>query len=154
MNASPNPPARTPLITPRLFSHGTIECQDMKATRRFLEEFLGLDVIRPLPEAQYMWKGGPWTVVCVVVDAEAKEQTPDNHFEIALATAAEVEAAHEKARRLAATYGIREVREVVDEEDGVRSFLLYDLNNVWWKLSNRGLGHFDALFARGDQATL
>jgi catechol 2,3-dioxygenase-like lactoylglutathione lyase family enzyme len=141
----------TPLVEPHYFSHGTIECQDIAATRRFLEEFLGLDVIRPLPEAQYMWKGGEWTVVCVRVDAEAKDQTPDNHFELAVASPAEVDAAHEKALALAGTYGIQEVLDV-QEEDGVHSFLLYDLNNVWWKISNVSLAHFDALFERGDRA--
>jgi catechol 2,3-dioxygenase-like lactoylglutathione lyase family enzyme len=141
----------TPLVKPHYFSHGTIECQDIKATRRFLEEFLGLDVIRPLPEAQYMWKGGEWTVVCVRVDAEAKEQTPDNHFEITVASAAEVDAAHEKALALTGEYGIKDVLDVVDE-DGVRSFLLYDLNNVWWKISNVSMAHFDAVFAQGDVA--
>jgi hypothetical protein len=51
-----------PLIHNELFSHGTYECSDMAATRRFLANFLGLDIVRPLPEAQYMWKGGPWSV--------------------------------------------------------------------------------------------
>ena len=141
----------TPLIQPHYFSHGTIECQDGPATRRWLEEFLGLDVIRPLPEAQYMWKGGEWTVVCVRVDAEAKDQTPDNHFELTVATAAEVDDAHAKAQAMASEYGIKEVRDV-EEEDGIRSFLIYDLNNVWWKISNVQQAYFDALFERGDIA--
>lgn len=141
----------TQLVKPHYFSHGTIECQDIKATRRFLEEFLGLDVIRPLPEAQYMWKGGEWTVVCVRVDADAKEQTPDNHFELSVATAKEVDAAHEKAQALADEYGIKTVLDIEDHGD-VRSFLLYDLNNVWWKISNVSQAHFDALFERGDVA--
>ena len=65
--------AVTPLIKNEFFSHGTYECNDMAATRRFLVDFLGLDIIRPLKEAQYMWKGGPWSVVCVCVqDGEAK----------------------------------------------------------------------------------
>jgi catechol 2,3-dioxygenase-like lactoylglutathione lyase family enzyme len=71
----------TPLVKPELLSHGTIECSDLAATRRFLTEFLGIDVVRPLPEAQYLWKGGPWSVVCVCVpDSEAKEQGPQNRF--------------------------------------------------------------------------
>ena len=36
----------TPVVDNELFSHGTIECTDLKATRRFLTEFLGLDIIR------------------------------------------------------------------------------------------------------------
>jgi catechol 2,3-dioxygenase-like lactoylglutathione lyase family enzyme len=140
-----------PLITPHLLSHGTIECEDIKSTRAFLEEFLGLDVIRPLPEAQYMWKGGPWTVVCVRVDGEAKEQSPDNHFELALGSDAEVDEAHARAQALAEKYGIREIGPVV-EEDGLRGFILLDMNNVWWKFSNASQEYFDAAFARGDVA--
>ena len=138
-----------PLISPHLLSHGTIECENIAGTRAFLEEFLGLDVIRPLPEAQYMWKGGPWTVVCVRVDGDAKDQSPDNHFELALATAAEVDAAHARAQALAEKYAIREIHPLVDE-DGLRSFMLLDMNKVWWKFSNVSQEYFDAAFARGD----
>ena len=140
-----------PLITPHLLSHGTIECEDIKSTRAFLEEFLGLDVIRPLPEAQYMWKGGPWTVVCVRVEGGAKEQSADNHFEIGLQSVADVDAAHARAQALAEKYGIRDIGPV-GEEDGLRSFMLLDMNNVWWKLSNVSQDYFDAAFARGDVA--
>jgi len=140
-----------PLIKPALLSHGTVETQDRAAMRRFLEEFLGLDVIRPLPEAQYMWKGGDWTVVCVTVDADAKEQTPDNHFELAVSSAAEVDAAHAKAVELRDEFGIRAVQDV-QAEGPFRSFLLQDMNNTWWKISNVTQQHFDALFARGDVA--
>ncbi len=141
----------TPLIQPHLLSHGTIECEDMKATRAFLEEFLGLDVHRPLPEAQYMWKGGPWTVVCVRVDGGSKEQTRDNHFEVGVGSAADVDAAHAKALAQQIHYGIRHVDQIVEESTGP-SFLLLDLNNVWWKISTIDQSYFDALFERGDVA--
>ena len=72
------------LVNPELLSHGTLECNDIAATRRFLTEFLGIDVIRPLPEAQYLWKGGPWSVVCVCVEGEHKEQGPQNRFKLAV----------------------------------------------------------------------
>ena len=65
------------LVNPELLSHGTLECNDIPATRRFLTEFLGIDVVRPLPEAQYLWKGGPWSVVCVCVEGEQKEREND-----------------------------------------------------------------------------
>jgi len=140
-----------PLIEPRLLSHGTIECEDKKATRAFLEEFLGLDVIRPLPEAQYMWKGGPWTVVCVAVEGGSKDQPRDNHFELSVATAAEVTNAHAQAVALKDKYGIKQIDPVREDAAGP-SFLLLDLNNVWWKISTVDQSHFDALFERGDVA--
>src|SRR5215468_3597000 len=88
----------SPLVKPELLSHGTIECSDLAATRRFLTEFLGIDVVRPLPEAQYLWKGGPWSVVCVCVpDSEAKEQGPQNRFKLSVPRAIDVDAAHAAA---------------------------------------------------------
>jgi hypothetical protein len=138
------------LVQNETLSHGTVECSDMVATRRFLTEFLGLDIHRPVKEAQYMYKGGPWTVVCVCVDGgEAKDQSQDNLFKLAVGTAAEVDEAHESALRLKDQYGIRKVEDV-SEHDGLRAFRLQDLNFTWWEIVNTDLAHYDALFDRGD----
>ncbi len=139
-----------PLIQNDTLSHGTIECSDMVATRRFLSEFLGLDIHRPVKEAQYMYKGGPWTVVCVCVDGgDAKDQTQDNLFKLAVATAAEVDQAHDAAVRLKDQFGIRKV-DAVKETKGMRTFRLQDLNSTWWEIANMSLAHYDDLFDRGD----
>jgi catechol 2,3-dioxygenase-like lactoylglutathione lyase family enzyme len=142
--------AITPLVQNESFSHGTIECTDMAATRKFLTDFLGLDIIRPLKEAQYMWKGGPWSVVCVCIeDGETKEQGPQNHFKLAVSSDAEVDAAHAAAVNLKTEYNITKVLDV-SEEDGVRAFLLQDLNKHWWQIAHLSQAHYDALFERGD----
>jgi catechol 2,3-dioxygenase-like lactoylglutathione lyase family enzyme len=137
------------LVKTELLSHGTLECNDTPATRRFLTEFLGIDVIRPLPEAQYLSKGGPWTVVCVKVDGDQKEQGPQNRFKLAVGSAAEVDAAHAAAQKHKDSYGIRQV-EAVEERNGVRSFRLQDMNKVWWEITNLTQKHYDDAFARGD----
>jgi catechol 2,3-dioxygenase-like lactoylglutathione lyase family enzyme len=138
----------TPLVKPELLSHGTIECSDLAATRRFLTEFLGIDVVRPLPEAQYLWKGGPWSVVCVCVpDSEAKEQGPQNRFKLSVPRASDVDAAHAAALAQQSTYGIRKV-EPVEENAGVRSFKLQDLNKHWWEITSVTQSYYDAIFAK------
>ena len=142
----------TPLLQNETLSHGTVECSDMVATRRFLTEFLGLDIHRPVKEAQYMYKGGPWTIVCVRVDGgEAKDQTQDNLFKLAVASAAEVDAAHAAALRCRDEFGIRKVDDVT-ETDGLRAFRLQDLNFTWWEIVNTDLARYDALFDHGDYA--
>jgi len=142
----------TPLLQNDTLSHGTVECSDMVATRRFLTEYLGLDIHRPVKEAQYMYKGGPWTVVCVCVDGgESKDQTQDNHFKLSVATAGEVDRAHEAALRTKDQYGIKHVEDL-RENQGFRAFRLQDLNFTWWEISNRSQAYYDALFDRGDQA--
>lgn len=144
--------AAIPLIQNRLFSHGTIECTDLAATRRFLVDFLGLDIIRPLKEAQYMWKGGPWSVVCVhVQDGEAKEQGPQNHFKLSVESDADVDAAHAAALAHGDDYGIKKVLDV-ETADGHRSFKLLDLNNTWWEVTTASQDDFDAIFDKGDTA--
>jgi len=140
----------TPLIHNELFSHGTYECSEMSPTRRFLVDFLGLDIVRPRPEAQYMWKGGPWSVICVrVQDGEAKEQGQQNHFKLSVATDAEVDAAHAAALARTTEFGIKRVLDV-GTVDGHRAFRLLDLNNTWWEISTVSQAYFDGVFARGD----
>ena len=122
----------------------------MATTRRFLTEFLGLDIVRPLPEAQYMWKGGPWSVICVCVqDGEAKEQGSLNHFKLSVTSNGEVDAAHSDALALKDEYGIKKILDV-ETVDGYRAFKLLDLNNTWWEISTISQSHFDEAFAKGD----
>ena len=139
------------LIAGTTLSHGTIECADGVASRRFYETFLGLGSVRPLPEAQYLWSGGPWSLVCVTVGAEPRAQGAENRFCLRVASAAEVDAAYDAALAQCATHGIREVRPV-SETDGVRSVLLHDRDNNWWEIYYRPESLYDDLFARGDVA--
>jgi len=139
-----------PLVKNELFSHGTYECSDLASTRRFLVDFLGLDIVRPLKEAQYMWKGGAWSVVCVrVEDGDAKEQGTQNHFKLSVASEAEVDAAHAAALAHKDEYGIKRVLDV-ETTNGRRAFKLLDLNNTWWEITTVSQAYFDDLFAKGD----
>jgi hypothetical protein len=140
----------TPLVKNRFFSHGTVECTDMAATRRFLVDFLGLDIIRPLKEAQYMWKGGPWTIVCVhIQDGEAKEQSTQNHFKLSVPGDKDVDDAHAAALTHQADYGIKQVLDI-ESAGGHRSFKLLDLNNTWWEIGTMAQADVDAIFDKGD----
>ena len=141
---------QTPVIQNEFFSHGTIECTNMEATRDFLCNFLGLNMIRPMKQSQYMWKGGPWSVVCVhVEDGECKDQLIENRFVLAVANTGEVDASHACAVALKAQYGIKEIRPP-ETLNGVRSFKLKDHNNTWWEISSASLAYFDSIFTKGD----
>ena len=138
------------LVNTQQLSHGTIECNDIAATRRFLNEFLGIDVVRPLEEAQYMWKGGPWSVVCVCVEGEQKDQGPENRFRLSVDSDADVESAHKAALAHRDDYAIKKVTDVTSE-GGVKSFMLQDMNHVWWEIAHVDLAHYDRLFSAGDK---
>jgi hypothetical protein len=142
--------AVTPLIDTGFFSHGTVETTDMAATRRFLVDFLGLDIIRPLKEAQYMWKGGRWIIVCVnIQDGEPKQQGPENHFKLTVGSDAEVDQAHGAALKHKDEYRIKQVLSM-ERSGSHRSFKLLDMNNTWWEISTVSQRDYDALFERGD----
>ena len=138
------------LIQNDTLSHGTVECTDMVATRRFYTDFLGLDIHRPFREAQYIYRGGPWTVVCVCVDGdEGKDQAQDNHFKLTVATPGEVDAARAAALATRDHYGIRQVGELTTA-DGHRAFRLQDLNYTWWEITTVDQDYYAALFEAGD----
>lgn len=142
------------LIQNETLSHGTVECTDMVATRRFYTDFLGLDIHRPVREAQYLYRGGPWTVVCVCVDGgEAKDQAQDNRFKLAVDSPEEVDEAHAAALAARDEYGIRRIEDAA-ETDGHRAFRLQDLNYTWWEIINIDQGYYDALFDAGDMTPI
>lgn len=143
------PPAQA-LIQNETLSHGTVECTDMVATRRFYTDFLGLDIHRPFREAQYIYRGGPWTVVCVCVDGgEGKDQAPDNHFKLSVETPEAVDAARDAALTLQHQYGIKQVGDIRTAH-AQRAFRLQDLNYTWWEITTANQKYYQTLFDAGD----
>jgi catechol 2,3-dioxygenase-like lactoylglutathione lyase family enzyme len=141
----------TALIPNTRLSHGTIECEHCLTSRSFYQDVLGLGSVRPLAEAQYLWSGGPWSLVCVAIGEQPKAQGVENRFCLRVETAAEVDAARESALAAQSEHGIREIG-AVTERDGVRSFVLHDRDGNWWEISNVSGAYYDEVFLRGDVA--
>ena len=139
----------TALVPNTRLSHGTIECMDHKASRRFYEDVLGLGSVRPLPAAQYLWNGGPWSLVCVAIGVETKPQGVENRFCLRVDSAEHVDAAREAALRAQSEHRIREIGPI-EVNGGVRSFTLCDRDCNWWEVSNVPAGYYDEMFNRGD----
>ena len=141
----------TALIPRTRLSHGTIECADCLTSRRFYQDELGLGTVRQLAEAQYLWSGGPWSLVCVAIGDEPRPQAVENRFCLRVETAAEVDTAREAALRLQPDHRSRESGPLT-ENSGVRSFVLHDLDGNWWEISNVSAAYYDEVFLRGDVA--
>ncbi len=139
----------TALVPNTRLSHGTIECMDIKSSRRFYEEVLGLGSVRPLPAAQYLWKGGVWSLVCVGIGVETKPQGVENRFCLRVTSAEEVDAARDAALRSKDEHKIKEIGPI-EVHGNVRSFTLRDLDGNWWEISNTSGDVYDEAFARGD----
>lgn len=152
MNAQSPPPAKravASIVKPLMLSHGTLECRDLAASRRFYEEFLGLDCVRHNEPAMLVRKGGYWCIVCVGLGKAPAGTQLLNHWGIDVATAEEVDAAYEKALDLKDVYGIRTVTKPGDQH-GVYSFYMQDLDGNWWEIQKVPDGLNDIMYARGD----
>jgi catechol 2,3-dioxygenase-like lactoylglutathione lyase family enzyme len=141
----------TALIPNTRLSHGTIECEDCLTSRRFYQEVLGLGSVRPLAEAQYLWNGGPWSLVCVAIGDKPKPQGVENRFCLRVETAADVAAARDAAVRTRGEHQIAEIGELRDD-NGIRSFTIRDRDGNWWEVSNVTAVYYDEVFLRGDVA--
>jgi catechol-2,3-dioxygenase len=141
----------TALISGTRLSHGTIECEDCLTSRRFYQDVLGLGSVRPLPEAQYLWSGGAWSLVCVAIGDKPKAQGVENRFCLRVETAAEVDAARDAALRAQAEHQIGQINDITVDGD-VRSFMLCDRDGNWWEISNTSGAYYDEVFLRGDIA--
>ena len=54
-----------PALKPNFLSHGTLESRDLAFSRRFYEEFLGLEVVQTSPISLLIRLGGPNTIAVV-----------------------------------------------------------------------------------------
>jgi catechol 2,3-dioxygenase-like lactoylglutathione lyase family enzyme len=138
------------IVKPYVLSHGTCECYDMRDTRKFYEEFLGMECVRHAKPAMVFRLGLKFHVVCVEVGKAVHPCNVLNHWGVDVRTRAEVDAAHEAALKFKDKYKIRQVLPVV-EQHGVYSFYLEDLDHNWWEIQHYDGFQHDDMFDFGDR---
>jgi catechol 2,3-dioxygenase-like lactoylglutathione lyase family enzyme len=139
-----------PLITPLRLSHGTLECRSLAASRRFYEEFLGLECVQHGPRTMLLRKGGDWSIVCVEAGEKMRAQGIDNHWGLDLHSPDQVQQAHGLALKHQARYGIAEIT-TLSTSNGNQRFQLCDRDGNWWEFQYVAEGNrYDRLFAAGD----
>jgi predicted lactoylglutathione lyase len=145
------PPQRLSVLKPYCLGHGTLECFDLKASRRFYDEFLGLETVRHAISAMSVRLGMRFHIVCVEVGDQVHPCNVLNHWGLDVGSKEEVEQAHAKALELKETYGIRQVLDVQDMH-GVYSFYMEDLDFNWWEIQYYANGFcHDDYFDFGDR---
>ena len=145
------PPPRSSILQPYCLGHGTLECMDLAASRRFYEEFLGLECVRHALPAMSVRLGMRFHIVCVEVGDQVHPAHLLNHWGLDVATKEAVDEAHAKALEHQQAYGIRQVMPVQNMH-GVYSFYLEDLDHNWWEVQyyENGFQH-DDYFDFGDR---
>src|SRR6266550_1809614 len=123
-----------PALKTQFLSHGTLGSKDLEATRRFYEEFLGLEVVRTSPISLMVRLGGEHVYAVV----KSKIDTPQahlNHNGIDVASDADVDEAHRLCHEQAEKWGLHEIK-APSVRHGTYCFTFRDLDwNIWEILS-------------------
>ncbi len=118
------------VVKPYVMSHGTMECYSLKDSRRFYEEFLGLECVRHAKPAMVVRCGLKFHIVAVEVGAAVHPCNVLNHWGLDVGSKEEVDKAHQNALKHQDKYKIRQVLPVVMQH-GVYSFYMEDLDHNW-----------------------
>jgi len=102
------------VVKPYVMSHGTMECYSLKESRKFYEEFLGLECVRHARPAMVVRCGLKFHIVAVEVGAAVHPQNVLNHWGLDVGSKAEVDRVHKEATKNKDKYKIRQVLPVVD----------------------------------------
>ncbi len=136
------------VLNPRFLSHGTLELRDLERSRKFYEEFLGLEVIRTSDRSLMIRLGGEH-VYAVVLNPKKPEMPVLNHNGLDAPTRAEVDEAHRIATESQAEWGIKKVTRPVDAH-GTYGFYIADPDDNWWEILTNPEGGYSWMFAKGD----
>jgi catechol 2,3-dioxygenase-like lactoylglutathione lyase family enzyme len=133
-------------------SHGTMECYDLRKSRRFYEEFLGLECVRHVRTAMALRCGLRFHIICLEVGQTLKPVSQKNHWGIDVGSAEEVERIQKAATEMKDHYELRTVTNCV-KQHGVYSFYIEDVDHNWWEIQYYDGTQHDDLFDFGDQVT-
>src|SRR5207245_9887973 len=96
------------VLKTKFISHGTLGSKDLEATRRFYEEFLGLEVVRTSPVSLMIRLGG--NHVYAIVYTKKNERMPRvSHNDPDVDTDAEVDEAWQACNEQAAQWGLHDI---------------------------------------------
>ncbi len=137
-----------PVLNLNYLSHGTLEARDLDKTRRFYEEFLGLEVVRTSDVSLMIRLGGENTIA-VVKSAKKKPMSPLNHNGLDVETKEEVLEAHRLIVEHADEWEILKVSKP-KLQHGTYSFYFQDLDENWWEILTNPEGGYSWMFDLGD----
>ncbi len=139
--------AKEPRLKLQFLSHGTLESRDLEKTRRFYEEFLGLQVVQTSKISLMIRLGGEHTYA--VVHNPRKEPMPRrSHNGLDVASREEVDRCYEIIMAEKEQWGIGKVTSRGDRH-GTYSFYFSDLDDNWWEILSNPDGGYGWMFAKG-----
>ena len=140
-----------PAIKSKFLSHGAQSSKNLEASRRFYEEFPGLEVVRTSPVSLMVRLGGHH--VYAVVENKRKKEPMDRRYHngIDIETDAEVEEAWRACNEQAQKWGLRKITKPVPVH-GTYSFHFWDADDNAWAILSNPPGGYTWIFEQGDLA--
>jgi catechol 2,3-dioxygenase-like lactoylglutathione lyase family enzyme len=139
-----------PALKLAFLSHGTLESRDLAFSRRFYEEFLGLEIVQTSPISLLVRLGGANTIA-VVYSKNVGEMNLLNHNGLDVRTKEEVDEAHRTVCAQAATWKLKKITKP-HLQHGTYSFFFWDGDDNCWEILTNPEGGYSWLFDEGDQA--
>ena len=138
----------------KFLSHGTLESKDLDFTRKFYEEFMGFEVIRPAKISLWIRLGGNNIYAVVqVMEGRKGEMTFLNHNGVDVETEDDVDEAHRLVVRDAEKWRLHKISKPAVQH-GTYSFYFWDCDDNAWEILANPPGGYSWMFERGDQEGL
>jgi hypothetical protein len=148
-DASTTTATTQPALKLKFLSHGTLESGDLDFSRKFYEEFLGLEVVQTSKISLMIRLGGK-QCIAVVFTKRPTEMGLLNHNGLDVETQEEVDEAHRIAVAEAAKWKLHKITKPVLQH-GTYSFYFWDADENCWEILSNPEGGYDWLFKVGDQ---
>jgi catechol-2,3-dioxygenase len=146
--ARPQPKVE-PALKLNFLSHGTLDARDLDFSRKFYEEFLGLEVVQTSKISLLIRLGGDH-VIAVVKSKKVGEMNLLNHNGLDVKTKEDVDAAHAIAVAQAETWKLTKISKPILQH-GTYSFYFWDADDNCWEILTNPDGGYRWLFEVGDQ---
>ena len=140
---------RKPALKLEFLSHGTLESRDLGFSRKFYEEFLGLEVVQTSPISLLIRLGGPNTIA-VVYSKQPHEMNLLNHNGLDVRSKEEVDEAYRTVCAEAEKWRLKKISKP-HLQHGTYSFFFWDGDDNCWEILTNPEGGYSWLFEQGDQ---
>jgi catechol-2,3-dioxygenase len=138
----------TPALKLNFLSHGTLESRDLDFSRKFYEEFLGLEIVQTSAISLMVRLGGKHCIA-VVFTKRPSEMGLLNHNGLDVETQEEVDEAYKIALAEAEKWKLHKITKPVLQH-GTYSFYFWDADDNCWEILTNPKDGYDWLFEHGD----
>ena len=134
-----------PALKLYILSHGTLESRDRAFSRRFYEEFLGLEVVQTSPISLLVRLGGNNTIA-VVYSKRQRHMDLLNHNGLDVRTKEEVDEAHRIVCEQAEKWRLTKITKPCLQH-GTYSFYFWDADENCWEILTNPEGGYGWLLS-------